>query len=263
MNTTRVLVAAAAVVLFAFTAAAGRALAAPPADHISTAHGGALTIQPVHHASLMLSWNGKHVLVDPAPLGPGDSGAEFKALPTPDVILITHIHGDHFSVPILQLVAGEHTVIITPHNVYEAMPADLKTKTHAMANGQHTVVDTIPIETVAMYNTTAARSHFHPQGAGNGYVLTFGGKHVYIAGDTEETPELAHLANIDVAFIPMNLPYTQTVEAAAKWVRDFRPKIVYPYHYRNGDGSKADVNMFKKLVGGASDVRLRDWYQAN
>ncbi|MGH8207153.1 MAG: MBL fold metallo-hydrolase [Steroidobacteraceae bacterium] len=264
MNTIRVLaVAAAAVTLFAFAAVPECALAEPPADHVATNSGGALTIQPVHHASLMLTWNGKHVLVDPAPLGQGDTGAQFKALPTPDIILITHIHGDHFNVPILQSVAGPNTVIITPHNVYAAMPADLQAKTHAMANNEHTVVDTIPIETVPMYNTTAARSNFHPKGAGNGYVLTFGGKRVYIAGDTEEAPELAHLANIDVAFIPMNLPFTQTVQAAAKWVRDFRPKIVYPYHYRNRDNTKADVNLFKKLVGGASDVRLRDWYQAN
>lgn len=263
MNTIRVLAAAAAVTLFAAMVVPERAFAAPPADHVATSQGGDLTIQPIHHASLMLSWNGKHVLVDPAPLDQGDTGAEFKALPTPDIILITHIHGDHFSVPFLQAVAGPQTVILTPHNVFDAMPADLKGKARAMGNDEHTVVDTIAIRTVPMYNTTESRSHFHPKGAGNGYVITFGGKQVYIAGDTEESPELAHLADIDVAFIPMNLPYTQTVQAAAKWVKDFRPKIVYPYHFRNADGTKADVNMFKKLVGGASDVRLRDWYQAN
>jgi L-ascorbate metabolism protein UlaG (beta-lactamase superfamily) len=262
MNTIRMLVAASALTLAATIAAPGHALAAVPADHLATAHG-ELTIQPIHHAALTLSWDGKEVLVDPAPLGKDDTGAEFKALPTPDIILITHIHGDHYNAQFLQAVAGPHTVILTPHNVYDAMPADLQAKARAMGNDEHTVVDTIPIETVPMYNTTASRTHFHPKGAGNGYVLTFGGKRIYIAGDTEESPELAHLANIDVAFIPMNLPYTQTVEAAAKWVKDFRPKIVYPYHYRNGDGSKADVNMFKKLVGGASDVRLRDWYQAD
>jgi len=263
MNTIRMLATTAAVTLFAVTAVPQRALAAPPADHIATAHRGVLTIQPIHHAALMLSWNGKHVLVDPAPLGKTDTGAEFKALPAPDIILITHIHGDHFNVPILQSVAGAHTVLLAPHNVYEAMPAELKAKTHAMGNDEHTVVDMIPIQTVPMYNTTPSRSHFHPKGAGNGYILTFGGKRIYIAGDTEESAQLAHLANIDVAFMPMNLPYTQTIQAAAKWVKDFRPKIVYPYHYRNGDGSMSDLKQFKKLVGGASDVRLRDWYQAD
>ena len=111
-----------------------------------------------------------------------------------------------------------------------------------------------------MYNTTAEKLKFHPKGLGNGYVLTFGDKRVYIAGDTEETPELAHLPNIDLAFIPANLPYTQTVEAAAKWVKDFRPKMVFPYHYRNQDGTTSDMAAFSTQVGNASLVRLRKWY---
>jgi len=96
---------------------------------------------------------------------------------------------------------------------------------------------------------------YHPKGRDNGYVLTMGGKRVYLAGDTEEAPELKNLPNIDVAFVPMNLPYTMTEEAAATWVKDFKPKVVYPYHY-----GMSDVNKFKTLVGNASDVRLRKWY---
>ncbi|MGH7069369.1 MAG: MBL fold metallo-hydrolase, partial [Acetobacteraceae bacterium] len=216
----------------------------------------------VQHASLMLSWNGKHVLVDPAPLGRNIDAniGIFKVLPTPDVILITHIHADHFNVPILEAVSGPNTTIIAPQNVYDAMPASLKAKTHVLANGDDTTVDEIPIDAVPMYNTTPARSHFHPKGAGNGYIVTLGGKRVYIAGDTEENPTLAHLRNIYVAFIPMNLPYTQTVRAAAKWVRDFRPRYVYPYHYRNMNGTFSDLQQFRKLVGRASHVELRAWY---
>lgn len=231
-------------------------------DHFATS-GGAVDIVPIHHASLMLAYKGTHILIDPAPLdgAQGDAvTAPYKAMPRPDLILITHIHGDHFNAPILQAVAGPNTVILAPQNVRDAMPADLQAKVKVMKNGDHDVFAAIPVEAVAMYNTTPAKMNFHPKGLGNGYVLGFADKRVYVAGDTEETPELAHLANIDLAFIPANLPYTQTVEAAAKWVTDFRPKMVFPYHYRNQDGTTSDMAAFSTLVGKASLVRLRKWY---
>ena len=235
-------------------------VAARADDSIAT-DSGPLVVHPIHHASLMLTWNGKHVLADPAPVDKDkDPTTPYRALPAPDLIVVTHIHGDHFNVPILEAVAGAATVILAPQDVYDAMPADLKSKTKVMKNGDRLVADSIPVEAVAMYNTTSERMKFHPKGLGNGYILTIGVDRIYIAGDTEEAPELAHLANIDVAFVPMNLPFTETVDAAAKWVRDFKPKIVYPYHYHNSDGSLSDLNEFKTLVGDASDVRLRDWY---
>jgi L-ascorbate metabolism protein UlaG (beta-lactamase superfamily) len=135
------------------------------------------------------------------------------------------------------------------------MPPALQAKTKVMKNGEKQTYSGVPLEAVPEYNITQDRLMFHPKGRDNGYVLTLGGKRVYIAGDTEETPELKNLANIDVAFIPMNLPYTQTVEAAAQWVKDFKPKIVYPYHYGESDTAK-----FRTLVGSASEVRLRKWY---
>jgi L-ascorbate metabolism protein UlaG (beta-lactamase superfamily) len=231
-------------------------------DHFATS-GGVVDIVPIHHASLMLSYKDQHILIDPAPLdgAQGDAvTATYKAMPRPDFILITHIHGDHFNVPILEAVSGPNTVIVAPQNVRDAMPADLQARVTVLKNGDKGMLGAIPVEAVAMYNTTPARMNFHPKGLGNGYVLTFGDKRLYIAGDTEETPELAHLANIDLAFIPANLPYTQTVEAAAQWVKDFRPKIVFPYHYRNQDGGMSDMAAFSTLVGKASLVRLRKWY---
>lgn len=125
--------------------------------------------------------------------------------------------------PIVEAVAGPNTTIIAPQSVYDAMPADLKARTHVLTNGDNTTVDGTAIDAVPMYDTTAARSHFHPKGVGNGWILTLGGKRVYIAGDTEESPPLAHLRHIYVACVPMNLPYTQTVRAskvAAKFVED-------------------------------------------
>jgi L-ascorbate metabolism protein UlaG (beta-lactamase superfamily) len=228
-----------------------------------TTSDGPVDFVPIHHAALMLTWKNEHILVDPAPIdnnaqGPAMS-ARYKALPAPDFILITHIHGDHFSVPILQAVAGPNTVIVVPQNVHDAMPADLQAKAKVMKNGDKATIGAVGIEAVPAYNISPDRLKFHPKGQGNGYVLTFANKRIYVAGDTEETPELAHLANIDVAFIPMNLPYTQTVDAAAKWVKDFRPKIVFPYHYSEQDGF-ADTAAFESLVGNASVVRLRKWY---
>ena len=251
---------AAGFVALALSLPAGAQIAG--SDHIATS-GGPVDIVPIHHASMMLAYKGAHILIDPAPLdgAQGDAvTAPYKAMARPDFILITHIHGDHFNAPILEAVSGPNTVIVTPQNVRDAMPAALQARARVMKNGDTGMLGAVPVEAVAMYNTTPAKLNFHPKGLGNGYVLTFGDKRVYIAGDTEETPELEHLRAIDVAFIPANLPYTQTVEAAAKWVKDFRPKMVFPYHYRNQDGSTSDMAAFSSLVGNASLVRLRKWY---
>jgi len=131
-----------------------------------------------------------------------------------------------------------------------------------LANGDKTELGAIAIEAVPAYNTTPGRDKFHPKGRDNGYVLTMGGKKVYVAGDTEDTPEMRALKGIDVAFLPMNLPYTMSIEKAADAIRQFRPKIVYPYHYRGADGSKANLAELKKLVGEDIGVEIRtpDWY---
>jgi L-ascorbate metabolism protein UlaG (beta-lactamase superfamily) len=234
------------------------ALAVSGGDSLATSQG-ELLIHPIHHAALTLTWNGKTILVDPAPspagTPPADPTAEFKALPKPDVILLTHDHPDHFNPEILAAVTGLETVLIVPGEVAGKLPGDLKGKAKVLANGDSVTVAGVTILATPMYNTTADRQQFHPKGAGNGYILTIGGKRIYIAGDTEEAPELKSLPDIDVAFIPMNLPYTETVAAAAEWVKDFKPKVVYPYHY-----SGSDISGFPGLVGDASEVRMRNWY---
>jgi L-ascorbate metabolism protein UlaG (beta-lactamase superfamily) len=254
-------------------------------DTLATSRGN-VVIHPIGHAAVLLTWNGKKILVDPAPNGGGGGGgrgaggggrgaaggggrgagaappppspealAVFTSLGTPDLILITHAHGDHFNVPVLTAVAGTNTVLAVPQAVYDGLPDALKAKATIMANGDNSVLAGIDVSAVPAYNITPERLRNHPQGAGNGYIVTLGGKRIYFAGDTEETPELKTLANIDVAFIPMNLPFTQTPEAAAQWVRDFKPKVVYPYHYSN-----TDLTPFVQGVGTASEVRLRKWY---
>lgn len=229
-------------------------------DSIPT-NDGTLAIHVIHHASLMLTFNGKHILVDPAPgKGAANDMAEFKALPQPDAILYTHGHYDHYDREIFDAVIAPKTEIIAPEDVAGMIPENNRARVHVMHNGDKGMVAGLPVEALPMYNTTPEHAVFHPKGRGNGYILTIGGKRIYIAGDTEEAPELEHLSDIDVAFIPVNMPYTMTVKAAAKWMRDIKPRVVYPYHFRNADGMPSNLKAFVAEVGSASEVRVLKWY---
>lgn len=236
------------------------AAAAPSEDKLPTSNGD-LTIHPVRHATMVLSWNGKTIYVDPAPASgspPGsDAAADFQGMAAPDLILVTDIHGDHFNAPTLEKVAGADTVIVAPKAVFDKMPDGLKAKTQVLANGETKTVAGVGLEGVPMYNLTEDRLKFHDKGRGNGYVLTVGGKRVYIAGDTEDVPEMRALQNIDAAFIPMNLPYTMPPAQAAEGVLAFKPKVVYPYHY-----GKSDLAEFTGAIPADSgiEVRLLKWY---
>ena len=201
---------------------------------------------------MALQWKKKTICVDPV------GGAKaFQGLPRPDLILITDIHGDHLSKETLAELAGSDTKLVGPPAVLEQLPAGLRGRATSLANGQTGTILGITIEAVPAYNLKAERQRYHPKGRGNGYVLTLGGKRIYLSGDTEDTPEMRALKNIDVAFVCMNLPYTMDVEQAARAVRAFKPRVVYPYHYRGSDLAK-----LKELVGADAgiEVRLRDWY---
>jgi len=221
-------------------------------DHIATADGD-LIIHPINHASFVMGWKDKTIYVDPV-----GGGNRFDGLPKPDLILVTDIHGDHQNNETLEAVTGDKTAIVAPSAVAEKLPEKSRNQTVVLANGETKSVAGISVEAVPMYNLTAERLKYHDKGRGNGYVVTLGGKRVYISGDTEDIPEMRALKNIDVAFVCMNLPYTMTEEQAASAVREFKPKIVYPYHYRG-----SDTGRFQKLVGSDSgvEVRLRDWYK--
>jgi len=229
------------------------------ADNVIATSMGDLVIDPIHHASMMLEWNGMNILVDPAPPPGGvpdgvDATAEFAALPEPDLILVTDIHGDHLNADVLSAVSGA-APIVAPQAVADELPEALQVMTQVVANGETVNVQGIDIEAVPMYNITEDRLMYHDPGRGNGYVLTLGDTRVYIAGDTEDIPEMRALTDIDVAFLPMNLPYTMTPEQAADAVVEFQPRIVYPYHY-----GMSDLNVFVANVGDASEVRLLQWY---
>ncbi len=229
-----------------------QAQAPPQGDPIETSKGD-LVIYPINHATVVMTWNKVTICVDPI-----GHPSRFQAFGKPDAILITDLHGDHFSTNLLSVLAGNETTIIAPPVVARQLPTNLPARITVLTNGQSGSVRGIPIEAIAAYNVTPDRLKFHEKGRGNGYLLTLGGKRIYLSGDTEPTPEMRALKNIDVAFLCMNLPYTMDIEQAAAVVREIRPRIVYPYHYRG-----SDLEKFKALVGydAGVEVRIREWYK--
>ena len=227
-----------------------------PAPDVTSTTMGDLSIQPIQHASFTLTVNGLIVSVDP-------SGVDFfKGMTSPDIIIITHIHGDHFDVPTIESIKKSSTILIVPQVVADKLPPADKDHVMIMRNGDQITQSGITIQAIPMYNIPDGPTAMHPKGLGNGYVLTIGGKRLYISGDTQGIPEMRALKNIDVAFVCMNLPYTMDIPEAVDAVLAFAPKIVYPYHYR-GKGGFSDVNAFKAKVDAANkgvEVRLRDWY---
>lgn len=215
---------------------------------------GDLTVLPLQHATFVMKWGGKTIFVDPT--GGGDA---FKDQGKPDLILVTDIHGDHFDPKTLSAVRTAEAMLVVPAAVAEKMGPD-KGGAKILANGEKTACGEIGIEAIPMYNLTAERKNFHTKGRGNGYVLSIGGKRIYVSGDTEDIPEMRTLKDIDAAFVCMNLPYTMDVEHAADAVLAFKPKVVYPYHYRGKEMS--DVEKFKTLVAKDKgiEVRLLKWY---
>lgn len=228
---------------------AGPALAQDGFRH--AVEGGEVVIHPVDHASMVLETPSGVIHVDPV------GGADLYAdLPAPDLILITHEHGDHYDQPTLDALAA--VPIIANPAVAGMLPAAMAERTTVMENGDRAQALEIAIEAVPAYNITEDRLNFHPQGRDNGYVLTIGDRRFLIAGDTEDTPELRALEDIHVAFMPMNLPYTMTVGQAAEAVTAFAPDFVYPYHHRD-----SDLEEFTRLVaegGSGAQVVIAPWY---
>ena len=214
---------------------------------------GDLIIQPLNHATFAMAWNGQTIYVDPV------GGAElYEGLPSPDLILITDVHGDHLSAETLEAVTTADTMIVAPAAVVEGLSEGLAAQAQTLGNGAEISVLGVNVEAIPMYNLTEDRLQYHENGRGNGYVLTIGGRRVYVSGDTEDIPEMRALENIDVAFVCFNLPFTMTEDQAASAVVEFAPAVVYPYHY-----GESDVALFAELVaegGGQIEVRQSAWY---
>ena len=215
-------------------------------------------ISPIEHATMVLEYKNEVIYIDP--VGGKDA---FKTCKNPTLLVITDIHGDHLNIETIEAVMNDSIKIIAPKAVTDKLPESLKNKVTVMNNGDKATINTINFEAIPMYNLRPEALKFHSKGRGNGYVITFGNERFYISGDTEDIPEMRQLKNIDKAFVCMNLPYTMTVDSAASAVLDFKPKQVYPYHFRGTEGF-SDVGKFKMLVNSNSDeieVVQLDWYK--
>jgi L-ascorbate metabolism protein UlaG (beta-lactamase superfamily) len=178
------------------------------------------------------------------------------------LILVSDIHGDHFNLETLTGLTGSSTIIVAPQVVLDKLSPNLLEKAVLMNNGDSYDLVGLKIEAVPMYNLPESEEAFHAKGRGNGYIVSGADQRIYIAGDTSDIPEMRELKDIDIAFIPMNLPYTMTVEAAADAVLAFAPKNVYPYHFRGTEGL-SDVAKFSSLVNETNssiNVTILDWY---
>ena len=213
-------------------------------DSIATSAGD-LTITFIGHGTLMLKFGGKVIHVDP-----WSKLADYSQMPKADLILLTHEHRDHLDVKAVNALRKSGTVPVLTETCAKSVRGGV-----IMKNGDIKSIKGLEIEAVPAYNLVHMRNTgqpFHPKGIGNGYVVRFGDKRVYVAGDTENTPEMKQLKNIDVAFLPMNLPYTMTPEMVADAAKAFKPGILYPYHYVSTDTSRV-VDLMKN----SKDVEVR------
>jgi len=206
---------------------------------------GDLKITFVGHGTLMFNFGGKVIHVDPY-----STLADYNILPKADLILLTHEHRDHLDLKALNMVRSKKTVVVLTETCAKQLQGGI-----VMMNGDVKTVEGFKIEAVPAYNIVHKRDTgqpFHPKGVGNGYIITFGDKRIYVAGDTEDVPEMKDLKNIDIAFLPMNLPYTMTPEMVAKAAKAFKPKILYPYHFGETDTSKV-----VSLLKGTPEIEVR------
>ena len=227
---------------------AGKPVTKYEVERFGTASGTPVDIVLIKHGSLAISYDGLSIQVDPV-AEHGKSTDYAKEFPKADVILVTHEHGDHLEDATIATLTGENTVLLLNQTSRDRIGRGeviRNGETRGLCEGK------IKLEAVPAYNTTPGRENFHPKGNGNGYVLTIDGLRIYIAGDTEDVPEMADLKDIDVAFLPVNQPYTMTVEQCVAAAKAFKPKVLIPYHF-----SKTDISTIPGLLPGI-DVRLRD-----
>ncbi len=219
-------------------------------DTFTTPGGKEVVITAIKHASLRIQFDGLEIQVDPVG-AKCEPATDYSVFPKADLVLVTHEHFDHFDRDAIAALQKEGTQVVANPNVRRMLGFGT-----ALANGESRNLDNgVSIDAVPAYNTTPGRDKFHPKGRDNGYVLTLDGLRIYIAGDTEDIPEMAALKNIDVAFRPCNQPYTMTPEQAAKAARAIKPKVLFPYHY-----SETPIQKVADLLDGSGiDVRIRNY----
>ena len=218
-----------------------------PQDTITTREGKEVKFTFFAHASFAIEFEGRHIYIDPV------GEFDWERLPKADVVLVTHSHYDHLELATIEKIANAQSVIVCDKTSAEAFDHDCTTM---LPSSVTEPFEGIRIEAVPAYNTTEGHTDFHPQAREDcGYVLTLGGTRIYVAGDTEDNDDVVALKDIDVAFLPVNQPYTMTVEQAARVVEALRPAIFYPYHYGQVE-QKTDIEALAKAVEGVTDMRV-------
>jgi L-ascorbate metabolism protein UlaG (beta-lactamase superfamily)/rhodanese-related sulfurtransferase len=219
-------------------------------DVFTTTSGKTVTIHALVHASMRIEYDGKELQIDPV-TKLGDKTIDYAAMPKADYIFVTHEHFDHLDTAAIKQLTGDNTQLITNPRCVEMLGYG-----QVMANGDTLkLADDFIVEAVPAYNTTEGHLQFHPKGRDNGFILTLDGLRIYIAGDTEDIPEMANIQDIDVAFLPCNQPYTMTVEQLVNAARVVKPKVLFPYHYGQTDVS--DIPALLESDG--VEVRIRHY----
>ena len=218
-------------------------------DTFKTKSGKELTITCIKHATFQIAYDGRYFYVDPVTHYKPQT--DFTAMPRANYIFITHEHPDHFDRMALTQLVTTNTVVYTNEAVGRLYRA-----AYVMHNGDSiSIAPDLQLKAVPAYNTTAGREQYHPKGRDNGYILTIDGLRIYIAGDTEDIPEMADIHDIDIAFLPCNQPYTMTVSQLVRAARQIKPRVLFPYHYND-----TPVNTIKmQLMGSGIDVRIRNY----
>lgn len=219
-------------------------------DVFKTKSGKRVKFHALVHASIRIEYDGKEIEIDPV-TKLGNKTIDYTAMPKADYIFVTHEHGDHFDKEALKLLTGDKTQLITNKRC-----ADMLGNGQVMNNGDKKQIDGgFTIEAVPAYNISEGRTQFHPKGRDNGYILTIDGLRIYIAGDTEDIPEMQDIKDIDIAFMPCNQPYTMTTEQLVKAAKTVKPKVLFPYHYGQTDVSGVP----SQLKDSGIEVRIRHY----
>ena len=219
-------------------------------DSFTTKSGKAVKFHALVHSSIRIEYDGKEIEIDPV-TKLGEKTIDYTAMPKADYIFITHEHFDHLDTAAIKLLTGENTKLVTNQRCAEILGYGT-----VMANGDVLqLADDIAVEAVPAYNTTEGHLQFHPKGRDNGFILTLDGLRIYIAGDTEDIPEMAEIKDIDIAFLPCNQPYTMTVEQLLNAARMVKPKVLFPYHYGQTDVS----GIPSQLETDGIEVRIRHY----
>ena len=218
-------------------------------DEFKTKSGKTVKFHALVHASIRIEYNGKEIEIDPV-RKLGNKTIDYAAMPKADFVFVTHEHGDHFDKEAIKILSREGTQLIMNKRC-----ADMYGPCGVLANGQSAQFGDISVDAVPAYNISEGRTQFHPKGRDNGYILTIDGLRIYIAGDTEDIPEMKDVKNIDIAFQPCNQPYTMTTEQLVRAAKVIKPKVLFPYHYGQTDVS----GIASQLKGTGIDVRIRHY----